>query len=699
MRGPEAVKASFGRIFSIALISIASCLLINCRVSAHSSFKASSARCDEHPAGPGYGSIQAPAHNGDVLDRDAIFNIISGTGSGSPTEVFCRGRQYEIKITFASRRHALLTASQGSFSEAVTGCPNRYVQTEAESSFTATYTAPCDASTTAALGGEFVLFRLTSIDPRAPADILSTAVSVRLHTDPDRSCADACTTRNTTSSAAMFARALAAVEPAVPRAAVDDWLGQQQLAFFPTRVTFDQACTQCDDLGGRLATLTEWIQAVEDMRTRGGRLGDILVALLVGLYDFGDNSGRPWNAWGANSDVRRTCGAVQIDASTVTVTKSSASVDCTQTLYYMCVGPYFVLDPPPPPPPSPPPPPPRPPVTPNPGIRDRWDERTWTFFNYRVLLRDADAQCRDLGGGAHVASITEWDDISAALKAGKVNRLYNGMSAAMFYFGNYSGRPWNFWASGGPGAGMGGCGAVRLDPMALVVTNTSLAATCQQSLMVLCVQLAAELPAVPPEPRPPSPKPPPSPSRRPQPPSPKPPRPSPKIIRSPPPPSPKPPRPPRLPPSPAPSPKPPRPLKLSPSPPPPPPPPPSPRPPRPLRPPPPSPHPSLPRPPPPPRPRPPLPLIPSSSLLPAAQSPMLANSSSPWSRDPGPPPRRLPPPPSPRPKPIRRPPPRIKSPPLPSPRPPPSPPSPAPRDCSPSFHGYERSLAPVRPDR
>ncbi|GIL60151.1 hypothetical protein Vafri_14781 [Volvox africanus] len=507
-------------------------------------------------------------------------------------------------------------------------------------------------------------------------------MSVRLGTDIDSRCADACSKSSTTSSAAVSTRVLAAVAPAVPQAAVDDWLGQQQLAFFPTRVTYDQARNQCVSLGGRLATITEWILAVEDMRSKGSRLGNILVALLVGLYDFGDNGGRPWNAWGANGDVRRTCGAVQIDASIVTVTNLSTSVDCKQALYYMCVGPYFVLDPPPPPPPSPPPPPPRPPVTPNPGIRDRWDERIWTFFNYRVLLRDADAQCRTLGGGAHVASITEWDDISAALKAGQVNRLYNGMSAAMFYFGNNSGRPWNFWASGGPGSGLGGCGAVRLDPLALVVTQTSLVANCQQNLMFLCVQLAAGLPSVPPEPRmsPPWPSPPPKPSPKrpplskpPPPPPPKPPPPRPPLSK-PPPPSPKPPRPPPSPtppspkppryprppppappkiprPSPPPSPKPPRPPRMPPSPEPPSPYPPR-RPPRLLRPPPPSPHLPSPRPPPPWS-----PVLPSSTFAPSVQSPMGANLTPPAARsgNPGPPPRQLPLPP------IRRPPTRFKS--------------------------------------
>ncbi|GLI70758.1 hypothetical protein VaNZ11_015787 [Volvox africanus] len=730
MRGPEAVKASFGRIFWISLISISSCLSLNYRVSAYSSFKGSLARCDEHPTGLSFGSTGASAHNDAVLDRDTSFNIISGIGSGMPPEAFCRGRQYEIMITFGSRRRALLTASQGTFRDAVTGCPNRYVQNEAESSISVTYTAPCAAASTTALGGELVLFRLSTVDPQTPGDISGTAMSVRLSTDLESNCTDACTKSSTTSTATVSARALAAVAPAVPQAAVDDWLGQQQLAFFPTRVTFDEACTQCGSLGGRLATLIEWILAVEDMRSKGIRLGNVLVALLVGLYDFGDNGGLPWNAWGANGDVLRTCGAVQIDASTVTVTNLSASVDCKQTLYFMCVGPYFVLDPPPPPPPSPPPPPPRPPVTPNPGIRDRWDERIWTFFNNRLVLRDADAQCRALGGGAHVASITEWDDISAALKGGGVSRLYNGMSAAMFYFGNNSGRPWNFWASGGPGSGQGGCGAVRLDPMALVVTQTSLAATCQQNLMFLCVQPAAGLPSVPPEPRtsppwptpppkpspktpplpspapPPPPKPPPArpllpkppppPSRLPPPPSPKPPRPPPspsppspkppryprpplpeppKIPRTPPPASPKPRRPPRMPPSPeppspapAPSPKPQRPPKMPPSPPPLPPPSPPRRPPRLLRPPPPSPHPPSSRPP-----RPP-PLLPWSTFAPTVQSPMLADLTPPAARSesPGPPPRQLPRPPPPRLQPVRRPPPRTKS------TPPPPPPSPSP---------------------
>ncbi|KXZ44823.1 hypothetical protein GPECTOR_62g938 [Gonium pectorale] len=130
------------------------------------------------------------------------------------------------------------------------------------------------------------------------------------------------------------------------------------------------------------------------------------------------------------------------------------------------------------------------------GTTVTWFNRVWTFFKPRVALDAAAATCAVLApaGRAAVAGPDDWYMISGALLEGSVPELYDAMSQALAAFGDNSGRPWNAWAAGGGGPGRGGCGAVRLDPGAIIVVNSTLQASCSQSANWTTGAAAALLP-------------------------------------------------------------------------------------------------------------------------------------------------------------------------------------------------------------
>lgn len=125
----------------------------------------------------------------------------------------------------------------------------------------------------------------------------------------------------------------------------------------------------------------------------------------------------------------------------------------------------------------------------------------------------------------------------------------------MFSFGA-SAKPWHVWAFGGGGGPRGGCSAISVDPLLIVIKDTSTSTKCNQTLMALCVTPGSgpdpfdsntgrrPMPPPPnlqanPPPPPPRSSPPPPPLLRPPPPPP--------LLRPPPPPPPPHPKPPRRP--------------------------------------------------------------------------------------------------------------------------------------------------------
>ncbi|GFR45006.1 hypothetical protein Agub_g6316 [Astrephomene gubernaculifera] len=791
----------------LCILWLAQLSFIN-QISAHSRYELRLG-CEGHPASSPYSDTGALVDTSGTLERNASLTVFDSAYSDSVTESLCRGASYHVQVSFptARRRRVVLIASQGTLSGASESSPNRYVYdspSPAASSggppvrpqgFTSELHVPCGAA-----GPSLQLTLLTPLLAPSSSHAPLLNASITLHLD-DSCTATACTAaaaglgrtavamaaaagmRRTAiarrsaaeeaagSAAVAGRRALAAVAKSPPpppflasTATTAAWRGTSQLALYSARAPFADAVTACAASAATLASASQWTLALEDMAaSRGGPLGELLVQLMLQLYDSGE--GAAWHVWidGGGSG----CGALQLDSATVAVARvTAAAAACGQQLFFMCVGavpgspggappppPKVSPSPPPRPPPpllSPPSPPPRPPpplLSPPPpppppqrqppsrlpppspssitgGTAATWNGHIWTFFPPRVAIADADAHCSSLApAGSHrLGGLGELAALEEALVAGSVAGMFAALSNAMFSFGSYEGRPWNIWAAGGGGPKAGGCGCVRMDPMAIVITNATLRGSCQQKLMFICVgsqQAGSPLAPPPRQPPPPPPLPPPSPApspppkrRKPPPPpappppipprSPPPPRPPPPGTPTPVPPTPPPPRPPKHKRSPPPRPPltiPPQPSPPSPQPRPPPPPSPSPRPPP--RPPPPPPSPP-PRPPPPPSPQPrppppipwpsqqplpPPPQLPSPPPRPQPPSPPRPPSPSPRPQPPSPPPNPRPPSPSPAPPLPPSPPPSPPLPPAPSPSPPtppseppspPSPPSPSP---------------------
>lgn len=67
--------------------------------------------------------------------------------------------------------------------------------------------------------------------------------------------------------------------------------------------------------------------------------------------------------------------------------------------------------------------------------------RTYTVFGTRVTFATAQSACDQLGG-ARLASVSDWGDISGLIVAGEARVLWDSLSQSMFGFGSYGDKPW-----------------------------------------------------------------------------------------------------------------------------------------------------------------------------------------------------------------------------------------------------------------